>query len=207
MADTPKTTPIMLVIVALLVGYAGYSGEIIKLAGLKGAKERAAIVQADRDTLASLQSRIDSAKRSLATESVEDVKQRTEAYRASLGVLRSLVPDQTEIANLIDDINIRAKVRGLQVISFTPATPVAGPEPFDTHTNGFAVVGRFNQVGAFLTDVASLRRIIVPTGVSLKRAQASSARFFGDTLSMLEAKFQVRTYVKAVAAEDSTNGT
>ncbi len=207
MADTPKSTPILLLLIAGLVGYAGYTGDVLSMLGVPGAQERTAEVVATRDTLAELQAKIDSAKRSLATESVEDVKQRTEAYNASLGVLRALVPEQSEIANLIDDINIRAKVRGLQVIGFTPETPVAGPEPFDTHTNDFAVVGRFNQVGAFLTDVASLRRIIVPTEVSLTRAEASSARFFGDTLSMLEAKFKVRTYVKAPAQEDSTNGT
>ncbi len=207
MADTPKSTPILLLLIALMVGYAGYTGDVLSLLGIRGAKERTAEVAAVRDTLADLQAKIDSAKRNLAVESVEDVKQRTEAYNASLGVLRALVPEQSEIANLIDDINIRAKVRGLQVVSYTPETPVAGPEPFDTHTNGFAVVGRYNQVGAFLTDVASLRRIIVPTEVTISRAEAQSARFFGDTLSMLEARFKVRTYVKASAAEDSTHGT
>lgn len=205
MADTPKSTPILLTLIALMVGYAGYTGDAIGMIGIPGAKSRMMQVDSTADTLASLQARIDSAKRSLATESVEQVRERAEAYGASLGVLRTLVPEQSEVANLIDDINIRAKVRGLQVVRYTPATPVAGPEPFDTHMHGFAVVGRYNQVGEFLTDIATLRRIIVPTEVSIARASGQNARFFGDTLSMLQATFSVRTYVKAPPAEDSTN--
>lgn len=204
MADAPKSTPILFLLIALMVGYAGYTGDGLSLIGLPGAREQMMRADSTADTLASVQARIDSAKRSLATESVEQVRERAEAYAASLGVLRTLVPEQSEVANLIDDINIRAKVRGLQVVRYTPATPVAGPEPFDTHMHGFAVIGRFNQVGQFLTDIATLRRIIVPTEVSLVRADPNAARFLGDSLSMLQATFSVRTYVKA-SAEDTTN--
>ncbi|HRP08447.1 MAG TPA: type 4a pilus biogenesis protein PilO, partial [Gemmatimonadales bacterium] len=157
-----KNMPILMILIAGLIAFAAWDGAGINLLGIDGIKARRAQVAEMRDTLASLQASIDSAKADLARESVEDVRQRTEAYRASLGVLRALVPEQSEVANLIDDINIRAKVRGLQVTNFVPATPVAGPEPFDTHVYQFSVTGRYHQVGQFLTDVASLRRIIVP---------------------------------------------
>lgn len=205
MAETSKNTPILLLLIAGLVGYAGWSGAGLELIGIEGAQSRQARVSAMQDTLTTLQAQVDSAKSDLAVESVEDVRTRIDAYRASLGVLRALVPEQTEVANLIDDINIRAKVRGLNVTTFTPSSPVAGPEPFDTHVYQFAVTGRYNQVGEFLTDVASLRRIIVATDVAIARASAASSRVFGDTLSMLEARFNVRTYVKAPNAGDSTS--
>ena len=205
MAEPSKNTPILLLLIAALVGYAGWTGAGLELVGMEGASTRRARVVAMEDTLTTLQAQIDSAKSDLAVESVEDVRARIDAYRASLGVLRSLVPEQTEVANLIDDINIRAKVRGLNVTTFTPSTPVAGPEPFDTHVYQFAVTGRYNQVGEFLTDVASLRRIIVATDVAIARASAASSRVFGDTLSMLEARFNVRTYVKAPNAGDSAS--
>ncbi len=207
MAETPRSTPILLILIAGLVAYVGYTGAVLDMIGLPGAREQMMRVDSTADTLASVRARIDSAKRSLATESVEQVRERAEAYGASLGVLRALVPEQSEVANLIDDINIRAKVRGLQVVRYTPATPVAGPEPFDTHMHGFAVIGRYNQVGQFLTDVATLRRIIVPMNVQISRADPNAARFLGDSLSMLQATFSVRTYVKAPPAEDTTNGT
>jgi Tfp pilus assembly protein PilO len=203
MAESSKNTPILLLLIAGLVGYAGWTGAGLTLVGIEGAQTRRERVSAMQDTLTTLQAQVDSAKSDLAVESVEDVRQRIDAYRASLGVLRALVPEQTEVANLIDDINIRAKVRGLNVTNFVPSTPVPGPEPFDTHVYQFSVTGRYNQVGEFLTDVASLRRIIVATDVAIARASAQSSRVFGDTLSMLEARFNMRTYVKAPNAGDS----
>jgi Tfp pilus assembly protein PilO len=203
MAESSKNTPVLLLLIAGLVGYAGWTGAGLELVGIEGAQSRRERVTAMQDTLTTLQAQVDSAKSDLAVESVEDVRQRIDAYRASLGVLRALVPEQTEVANLIDDIKIRAKVRGLNVTNFVPSTPVAGPEPFDTHVYQFSVTGRYNQVGEFLTDVASLRRIIVATDVAIARASAQSSRVFGDTLSMLEARFNVRTYVKAPNAGDS----
>jgi hypothetical protein len=47
---------------------------------------------------------------------------------------------------------------------------------------------------------------MVPGEVKLIAADPKQARAFGDTTSMLEAHFTVRTYVKAkVTAEDSTH--
>ncbi len=206
MADTPKSTPLLLLLIAALLGYVGYTGTGLDLVGVEGVQARTARVVALNDTLEQVQAMVERAKADLARESVEDVQARTAAYQASLGVLRSLVPEQREVANLIDDVNIRAKVHGLRVETFTPSAPVAGPEPFDTHTYQFTVIGRYNQVGDFLTDVASLRRIMVPQAVAINRASNEAARTLGDTLSMLEAKFSLKSYVKAAAPEEATNG-
>ena len=80
-----------------------------------------------------------------------------------------------------------------------------GPAPFDTWSYQFTVVGHYHQVGEFLTDIASLRRIMVPTDVRLAAASQAQGRAFGDTTAMLEARFTVRTYVKSKTAEDTTH--
>ena len=55
----------------------------------------------------------------------------------------------------------------------------------------------------FLADVASLQRIIVPYDLSLDQAATAAAKALGDTSgSLLEAKFQVRTFVKSPARRD-----
>ena len=59
----------------------------------------------------------------------------------------------------------------------------------------------------FLADVASLQRIIVPYDLSVSAASQNAAKALGDTNgSLLEAKFQVRTFVKSPAAEGQTSG-
>ena len=205
MADMPKSTPVMLTLVALLVGYVGYTGTGLETIGMKGLQSRQQRVTLMTDTLTRLQAEIDTAKRDLARGSVEDLKRRTEAYKASLGVLRTLVPEQREVNNLLDDIQIRAKVRGVTFSGFAPVPPEAGPAPYDTYSYKLSVIGHYHQVGQFLTDIASLRRIIVPGDVVIGAANTAQARALGDTTAMLEARFSIKTYVKARLPEDSTN--
>jgi Tfp pilus assembly protein PilO len=198
--------PLLLALVAVMVGYAGWSGNGISLLNIEGVQTRKAHVDSLKAGIAEYQARIDTAKKDLAKESLEDLTKRVDTYRASLGVLRTLVPEQREVANLLDDITTRARVNGVTVMTFSPQVPVPGPSPFDTYSYNLTVVGRYNNVGRFLTSIASMRRIMVPGEVSLSVASASAARALGDTTAMLEAKFTMRTYVKGKpTAEDSTH--
>jgi type IV pilus assembly protein PilO len=205
MGDSNKTVPVFLAVMALLVGYMAYSGQGIGMVGIHGLQEKMVHADSLRDSIAILQVKIDTAKKDIAKESVEDVQKRVANYRASLALLRTLVPEQREVNNMLDDVNQRSRVRGVRMTGFQPAAPVSGPAPFDTYSYQFVVVGHYHQVAEFLTDIASLRRIMVPGDVKLLAADPKQARAFGDTTAMIEAHFSVRTYVKAKAAEDSTH--
>ena len=205
MGNNSKTMPIALTVIALLVGFAAWSGQGLSFIGVQGLQAKMARADSLRDSITVLDAKIDTAKRDIAKESVEDVKKRVAAYRASLALLRSLVPEQREVTNLLDDVTTRSRVRGVRMTGFSPVTPVNGPAPFDTYSYNFTVVGHYHQVAEFLTDIASLRRIMVPGEVRLVGADAKQARAFGDTTAMLEAHFTVRTYVKAKTAEDTAH--
>lgn len=205
MGDMPKSTPLLLAAVALLVAYVGYTGTGLTTIGMNGLQARQQRATLMADSLVQIEAQIDTAKRDLARGSVEELRKRVDAYKASLGVLRTLVPEQREVNNLLDDIQIRAKVRGVTFSGFSPVAPQAGPAPYDTYSYNLAVIGHYHQVGQFLTDIASLRRIIVPGNVAIGAANPAQARVLGDTTAMLEAKFTIKTYVKAKTAEDTTN--
>jgi type IV pilus assembly protein PilO len=82
-----------------------------------------------------------------------------------------------------------------------------GPAPFDTYKYNMSVIGHYDQIGQFLADVASLQRIIVPYDLRLDQAATGAAKALGDTTgALLEAKFQVRTFVKSPAPEGQTSG-
>lgn len=200
--DTPKSKSIAAIAIALLLGYMLYSGDGISSLGMTGLKAKQDRAKALADSIATLNASTDSAKRALARGSVEELKQQTEAYRVSLEALRQLVPDQNEVPGLIDAISTRAKVRGVHVASLAPQPVESGPAPFDTHRYRVSVIGRYDEIGEFLTDVAGLRRIIVPIDVSLSAANPTSARALGDTSkAMLEAQFVVKTFVKSAGME------
>ncbi len=196
--DTPAGKAGITLVGALLVGYVGYSGEVIGALGVPGVQARSEQVRVLRDSITALRGQTDAAKRELALSSVEDIRARVDQYRSTLTVLREFVPDGNEVPNLLDAISTRAKIRGVNLSQFVPRAVEQGPTPFDTYAYQMAVIGRYDQIGEFLSDVASLRRIMVAENVTLTRAAATEAAALGDTTSaMLEATFQIRTYVKS----------
>lgn len=203
MGASSRSTAILLGLIAIGLAYMLYTGDGVSLIGIHGIKARAAYADSLRDSITVLQARIDTAKKDLAHESVEDVTKRVDAYRASLSLLQTLVPAGREVNNLLDDVTTRSRVRGVRVTGFVPATPQPGPKPFDTWSYDFTVVGHYHQIGEFLTDIASLRRIMVPGELRMAGATLQQSRAFGDTTAMVEAHFTVRTYVKAQAAVDT----
>ena len=203
-----KQVPILLILIAATIGYVGYSGTGLDAVGLRGVQQTQDSIVARQKSIDSLVAMTDSAKRLLATGSVEDLRRRLEGYRGSLELLRTLVPDRNEVANLMDEISTRAKIRGVMVANFQPLPPEPGPAPFETYKYQYSVVGRYDQLGEFLSDVASLQRIIVPVDLTLGVADAAKAKALGDSSgALLEARFQVRTFVKTTATEGQSSGT
>jgi len=196
---------LVLLFLALAAGYVGYSG--LELIGYGGLGARGAVIVAKQDSINTFQARIDTAKAELAKGSVEDLRRRLEGYRTSLDLLRRLVPEQNEVPNLLDDITTRAKFRGVEVAAFSPGAVTAGPAPFTTQRWEMVIYGHYDQLGEFLSDVASLPRIVVPVDLKVKTAAENIAKTYGDsTGSLLQATFSVRTYVKTPQTEGTDGG-
>jgi type IV pilus assembly protein PilO len=202
-----KMTPVLAMGMALLVGYIAYTGAVIDMVGLKGLSAGKDRIVAMRDTIARFEAATDSAKKELARGTVADVRKRLENYRASLALLRRLVPERNEVPNLLDDISTRSKIRGVTLSQVVPQPVEPGPVPFDTYKYNMSVIGRYDQIGQFLADVASLQRIIVPYDLMVTAANSSAARVLGDsTEALLEARFQIRTFVKSPNPEGEASG-
>ena len=148
----------------------------------------------------SLQARVDAAKADLARGTVEELRERMAVYERSLGLMRRLVPTDNEVPQLIDDIASRAALRGVNIAEFSRQSQEPGGM-FDTYRYRLQVFGHYDQIGEFLSDVASLPRIMVPYSVSITPTVAQQAQFFADTTgAMLQATFMVRTFVKSTMA-------
>jgi type IV pilus assembly protein PilO len=203
-----KATPLLALVLAAIVGYCAYTGSVIELVGIKGLAAGKERIVAVRDTISRFEAATDSAKKELARGSVADVRKRLESYRSNLMLLRRLVPERNEVPNLLDDISTRSKIRGVTLSQVVPQPVEPGPAPFDTYTYNMSVIGKYDQIGQFMADVASLQRIIVPYNLSVAAANTTSAKALGDsTGSLLEARFQIRTYVKSPTQEGGASGT
>ncbi|HTR21856.1 MAG TPA: type 4a pilus biogenesis protein PilO [Gemmatimonadales bacterium] len=219
----PKDTRgqiLFLIIVACLAG--GYF-----LWDLKVSKIGDQVAETQRD-VDSLNAIVKKAKADLASGSVESMRAAVEQYRAALGRMRQLVPEQNEVPTLIDDISTKAKLRGITVGRFAPLSVEPGPglalkfqaettstgkkkppEPaFDIYRYRLEVYGHYDQLGEFITDVASLGRIMVPQDVVLKPAAQGTQKLLSDTLgALLEANLTLRTYVKRKPSTPAAGGT
>jgi type IV pilus assembly protein PilO len=156
-------------------------------------------ISATKTAIDSLQTVVDRAKQDLARGTMEDLRVNVERYRGMLGLMRRLVPEQNEVPAMIDDISTRAKVRGVTIGKIEPLPVEAGP-PFDTYRYRLEIMGHYDQLGEYLSDIASLPRIVVPQDVALKAASPGAQRLLNDTVgALLEADFSVRTFVKSSA--------
>lgn len=149
----------------------------------------------------SLQVQVDSDKRDLKAGTVEALRQRIATYEGSLRLMRRLVPTDAEVTNMIDDISNRAKLRNITINEISPL----GTEPdgrFQVAKYKLEVVGHYDDIGGFLSDIASLPRIMVPDHLALKAVPPAQAKSFGDTTgALLLASLELRTFVKSKAAD------
>lgn len=159
-----------------------------------------------RRVIDSLQLSVDSARRDLASGTVEELRQRVGDYESGLALMRELVPTDNEVATLINDISDRAKLRNVTVADLSPLGYENAGE-YRVARYRFAVLGHYDEIGAFLSDIASLRRIMVPTGLSLQIATSQAAKVQGDTTgALLQAQFQLKAFVKQPPVAEGEEG-
>ncbi len=190
--DRRSQMELLAAVVALVIGYFGYAGfSMVGLTGYKPLGIHRDSVQTELDTITAQVTR---AKRDVAGGALEKLDQRLAEFGASLQLMRQLVPARSEVPNLLDDITSRAKMRGTTFAGFQPQAVESGT-PYDIQRYRLTVSGQYDAVAEFLTDIASLPRIIVAYDLHLARVQGPAA----DTtqnVAQLQATFAIRTFVK-----------
>lgn len=136
----------------------------------------------------------DSAKRDMARGKLKQLEAEAENLRRNLQVMRQLVPTGNEVPLLLDQVSDAARRAGLELADVQPE-PVIRGEVFDAYRYRMAVIGDYHQVGQFLANVGSLTRIVTPMNVSLSPTEARTSRRRREGEQLLEARFQIQTYV------------
>jgi type IV pilus assembly protein PilO len=167
-------------------------------------EEQAALrIQAD-----TLRTRVEAAKRDLASGTMESIRQTVRDYETMLDRMTELVPTGNEVTTLIDEISARAKRNGVEIAEFSPLAVEIG-QSFDIYRYRWTVFGNYNEIGVLMSDIAGLSRIMVPYDLELNLAEEAQQAAYADTSqSMLRAQFFLRTFVKpqAPAAEGGEGG-
>jgi type IV pilus assembly protein PilO len=151
--------------------------------------------------LEALQAQNAKAKAELAKGSVDELRAQALRYQQNLALMRQLVPSSNEVPALLEQVSTAARRVGLDLASVDP-DPVIPGQQFDTYRYKIAVVGDYHSLAEFLTNVGSLTRIIAPINLTLSPPSTSSSarKKKGRDQSILEARFQIQTYVAKAGA-------
>ena len=137
-------------------------------------------------------------ERELKRGSLAKIKLEGERYRRDLRLLRQLVPTVNEVPRLLEEVSTAARRVGLDIGDVQPEAVVTGAE-FDVHRYRIGVVGDYHAIARFLTNVGSLTRIVAPINLQLAPTSRPATRVLPREHRLLEAKFQVQTYVARTA--------
>jgi type IV pilus assembly protein PilO len=157
--------------------------------------------QPKQETLAKLEARVErltelneKIDREVKRGNLAKLKAEGERYRRDLAVLRQLVPTRNEVPGLLEQVSTAARRVGLDLSDVQPEPVVTGAH-FDVHRYRLGVNGDYHAVARFLTNVGSLTRIVAPINLQLTPSSKNLPRVLPKQHRLLEARFQIQTYV------------
>jgi len=159
----------------------------------KGRREEVTALQTRLETLEDQNRRA----QVLAARGGGDLEERLALYERQVTKLEELIPAAEEVAGLLDDITLTARRVGVELSRMIPEPPEAGA--FYTKTSyEMSVVGEYHDVARFLTEVASLQRIVTPVEVEVEMFDQPD--LFPEYESPILVTFRIETFVLPQAA-------
>ena len=128
----------------------------------------------------------------LAAQGGGDLQERLALYEAHVAQLEELIPGREEVPALIDDISTRARLMNVDLRDLQPQPREPG-EHYDRTSYNMSAVGEYHNVARFLTDIASLSRIVTPTQVEV--GLFGQPQQYRDLQAPVQAIFRIETYV------------
>lgn len=121
-----------------------------------------------------------------------DLEERMALYERHVARLEELIPAQEEVPVLLDDIQNRARLVDVDVQALDPE-PSEAVGPYNRTGYQMTVVGEYHAVGRFLTEIASLSRIVTPVQLDLQLL--TNRQPYPDMDYPVQATFRIETYV------------
>jgi type IV pilus assembly protein PilO len=154
-----------------------------------------------QETLATLERRVETItklneriEREVKRGNLAKLKAEAVQYRRDLAVMRQLVPTVNEVPGLLEQVSTAARRVGLDISDVQPEPVVEGAH-FNVHRYRVGLVGDYHAIARFLTNVGSLTRIVAPINLQLTPTQRGVARVLPRDHRLLDARFQIQTYV------------
>ena len=196
---TRQRDQILLIVIVLSLGAIG--GYFMYMYGDKA--QQIATLDTHVAALDSMNARV---KADIKNGAFDRARKEAQRYERNLAILSRLVPSTNEVPALLDQVSTAARRAGLELQDVAPAGPQPGEE-FDTYKYKVGVLGGYHEIAQFLTNIATLDRIVAPMNVSLGVTQAKGEKRARSGESLLDAKFDIQTYVAHAGIQPVANTT
>ena len=133
--------------------------------------------------VAALQAMNDKVKADVKAGAFDRARREAARFERDLRILDRLVPHTNEVPALLDQVSTAARRAGLELQDVAPA----GPQP--------GVLGGYHEIAQFLTNIATLDRIVAPMNVNLIVTTGKGEKKAKSGESLLDARFEIQTYV------------
>lgn len=170
-----------------------FSLAVLYLASTWWRAPRIAAIEVDEARLESVETENRRAQ-ILAARGGQDLQERMALYERHISQLELLIPDSEEVAALLNDMALRARVLDVELDFMSPASSEPGAY-YTKETYDIRVIGDYHNVGRFLTGLASLERIITPINLDLQTFDDQRGLY--DFEAPVLAAFAIQTYVIA----------
>lgn len=139
----------------------------------------------------------------IATRGGSELQERLALYEQHVALLEALIPQSEEVATLLNDVTTVARQTGVRDSRLAPEADEVGTF-YTKKTYAMEVLGDYHDIGRFLTNIASLPRIITP--VNMELVPFTGNRAVLDMDYPLTATFQIQTYILPTSTAASSEG-
>jgi type IV pilus assembly protein PilO len=184
---TRQRDQILLIVIVLSLG--AIAGYFMYMYGDKA--QQITTLETHVDALETTNTKI---KADIKSGAFERARKEAQRFERDLVLLNRLVPSTNEVPALLDQVSTAARRAGLELQDVAPAGPQPGEE-FDTYKYKLGVTGGYHEIAQFLTNIASLDRIVAPMNLSLLVTNGRGEKKAKAGESLLDAHFEIQTYV------------
>ena len=128
----------------------------------------------------------------LAAQGGPELERRLAIYEQHMRQLEELIPNREEVPELLYSMSLRMQAAGVEMSKMHPEAEDPGPF-YTRQIYELGVKGTYHNVGAFLTEVGLLPRIVTPTDLKMTKVVGNETDRSGNPV--LEASFRIVTYV------------
>lgn len=131
---------------------------------------------------------------------LRELREQEAEYQVELARYETMLPAESEVPDLLEDVAGVALEQGVEIEEFTPLEPVEGQSLVELRYD-VQVQGGYHDIGRFLAGVVNLPRLIRPRVIEVDREEIEEPTEDQPGIYEVEGTFEFSTYMALDGAD------